>query len=78
MLALPAVRKLGHDPRLHRVRFDWRAAGEQGQRTVTQLSQQLRRFLDDRTRLVNRCIGQLIQPSNATPSPCGNRHPLVI
>jgi hypothetical protein len=61
VLALPAIREDGHDPRLHRIRFDWLAAGEQAQRTVAQLSQQLRRYLDDRAWMENRRIAQLIQ-----------------
>jgi hypothetical protein len=36
------------------VHHDWLEAGEHTQRTVAQLSQQLRRFLDDRAFLENR------------------------
>jgi flagellar motility protein MotE (MotC chaperone) len=48
VLALPAVAALKPEPRTRRVHHDWLAAGEHTQRTVAQLSQQLRRFLDDR------------------------------
>lgn len=61
VLGLPAIKESAPDPRLSRIRFDWLAAGEQAQRTVAQLSQQLRRFLDDRAWLENRRITELIQ-----------------
>ncbi|RPE63038.1 uncharacterized protein DUF3375 [Tibeticola sediminis] len=54
VLALPAVVALKPEPRLRRVHHDWLEAGEHTQRTVAQLSQQLRRFLDDRAFLENR------------------------
>jgi hypothetical protein len=52
-LALPPVRELRSDVRLRRVHYDWLEAGEHTQRTVAQLSQQLRRFLDDQAWLEN-------------------------
>jgi hypothetical protein len=42
------------------VHYDWLEAGEHTQRTVAQLSQQLRRFLDDRAFLENRRILTLL------------------
>ncbi|MDD2457767.1 MAG: DUF3375 domain-containing protein, partial [Eubacteriales bacterium] len=54
VLALPPVRDLQPDARLRRVHYDWLEAGEQTQRTVAQLSAQLRRFLDDQAFLENR------------------------
>lgn len=60
-LALEAVAALKPDPRLRRVHFDWLEAGEVTQRTVARLSEQLRRFLDDRAWLENRRIMQLIR-----------------
>jgi hypothetical protein len=60
-LALPAVSALEPDPRLRRVHHDWLEAAEYTQRTVAQLSQQLRRFLDDRAWLENRRIIELLQ-----------------
>jgi flagellar motility protein MotE (MotC chaperone) len=60
VLALPAVSALAPDPRTRRVHHDWLAAGEHTQRTVAQLSQQLRRFLDDRAWLDNRRIIELL------------------
>jgi len=61
VLALPAVVALKPDPRIRRVHHDWLEAGEHTQRTVAQLSQQLRRFLDDRAFLENRRILELLR-----------------
>ncbi|TSE35224.1 DUF3375 domain-containing protein [Tepidimonas charontis] len=60
ILALPAIAELAPDPRLRRVHHDWLEAGEHTQRTVAMLSQQLRRFLDDRAFLENRRILDLL------------------
>ncbi|MBS0353824.1 MAG: DUF3375 domain-containing protein [Proteobacteria bacterium] len=60
VLALPAVAALQPDARTRRVHYDWLEAGEHTQRTVAQLSQQLRRFLDDRAFLENRRILDLL------------------
>lgn len=60
VLVLPAVMALKPEPRTRRVHHDWLEAGEHTQRTVAQLSQQLRRFLDDRAFLENRRILDLL------------------
>jgi flagellar motility protein MotE (MotC chaperone) len=60
VLALPAVADLIPDTRTRRVHYDWMEAGENTQRTVAQLSQQLRRFLDDQTWLENRRIMDIL------------------
>lgn len=60
VLALPIVAALKPEPRTRRVHHDWLEAGEHTQRTVAQLSQQLRRFLDDRAFLENRRILDLL------------------
>lgn len=60
VLALPAVADLGPDVRMRRVHYDWLEAGEHTQRTVAQLSQQLRRFLDDKAWLENRRIMDIL------------------
>jgi hypothetical protein len=60
ILQLPPVSEMNPDPRLRRVHHDWMEAGEQTQRTVSQLSQQLRRFLDDQAWLENRRIMDII------------------
>lgn len=61
VLELPAVAALRPEPRLRRVHHDWLEAGEHTQRTVAQLSHQLRRFLDDRAYLENRRILDLLR-----------------
>ncbi|CAG4886799.1 DUF3375 domain-containing protein [Paraburkholderia gardini] len=61
VLALPAVANLKPDARTGRVHYDWLEAGEHTQRTVAQLSQQLRRFLDDQAWLENRRIMDILR-----------------
>lgn len=60
VLSLPAVASLQPDARTRRVHYDWMEAGEHTQRTVAQLSQQLRRFLDDQAWLENRRIMEIL------------------
>ena len=60
VLALPAITELNPDARTRRVHYDWLEAGEHTQRTVAQLSQQLRRFLDDKAWLENRRIMDIL------------------
>jgi hypothetical protein len=60
VVQLPPVEALSPDLRLKRVHYDWLEAGEQAQATVAQLSQQLRRFLDDQAWLENRRIMDLL------------------
>ena len=60
VLALPAVTELNPDARTRRIHYDWLEAGEHTQRTVAQLSQQLRRFLDDKAWLENRRIMDIL------------------
>lgn len=66
VFALPAIESLEADPRLKRVHYDWLEAGEQTQRTVARLSQQLRRYLDDRAFLENKRIMQLLHEIEAS------------
>jgi len=61
VLALPAINALNPDRRTRRIHHDWLEAGEYTQRTVAQLSQQLRRFLDDQAWLENRRIMDILQ-----------------
>jgi hypothetical protein len=60
VLSLPTLAALSPDIRLRHVHYDWLEAGEHAQRTVAQLSQQLRRFLDDQAWLENRRIMDLL------------------
>jgi len=61
VLQLPPIAELAPDMRLKRVHYDWLEAGEQAQRTVALLSQQLRRFLDDQAWLENRRIMDILR-----------------
>jgi len=61
VLALAPVAELKPDSRTRRVHYDWLEAGEHTQRTVAQLSQQLRRFLDDQAWLENRRIMDILR-----------------
>ena len=65
VLQLEPVAAMAPDPRLKRVHYDWLEAGEQAQRTVALLSQQLRRFLDDQAYLENRRIMDLLKSLEA-------------
>jgi hypothetical protein len=65
VLQLEPVADLAPDARLRRVHYDWLEAGEQAQRTVALLSQQLRRFLDDQAYLENRRIMELLRSIEA-------------
>jgi hypothetical protein len=67
---LRAVGEIGHlagqyDERLARVHFDWIDACERTQATVRLLSEQLRRFLDDRAWLENRRVFELVRSIEA-------------
>jgi hypothetical protein len=61
ILSLPAVAGLTPDRRTQRIHYDWLEAGEHTQRTVAHLSQQLRRFLDDKAWLENRRIMDILR-----------------
>jgi hypothetical protein len=61
VMALEAVTRLDPDPRLLRIHYDWLEAGEVAQRTVARLSEQLRRYLDDKVWLENRVIMQVVR-----------------
>ncbi|OUS91951.1 DUF3375 domain-containing protein [Rhodococcus sp. NCIMB 12038] len=49
------------DPRLRHIHHDWLDAGERTQATVRQLSEQLRRFLDDQVWLENRRVMDILR-----------------
>ncbi len=61
LLDLPAIHAMEPDPRTGRLHYDWLEAGEHTQRTVAELSSQLRRFLDDQAWLENRRIMELLR-----------------
>ncbi|MBL4760006.1 MAG: DUF3375 domain-containing protein [Mariprofundaceae bacterium] len=68
VMALAPVAESRPDARLRRVHYDWLEAGEHTQRTVAQLSSQLRRFLDDKAWLENKRIMEILShiKSNAS------------
>jgi hypothetical protein len=49
------------DPRMRYVHYDWLDAGERTQATVRQLSEQLRRFLDDQVWAENRRVVEILR-----------------
>jgi Protein of unknown function (DUF3375) len=65
VLELAPVQALKPDTRTKRIHYDWLEAGEHTQRTVAQLSQQLRRFLDDQAWLENRRIMDILRSIEA-------------
>ncbi|MBU0968905.1 MAG: DUF3375 domain-containing protein [Proteobacteria bacterium] len=65
VLALPPIVDMGPEMRLRRIHYDWLEAGEHAQRTVARLSEQLRRFLDDRAWLENRRIMDILHDIEA-------------
>lgn len=56
ILNLPPIQALNPEENHRYIHYDWLEAGEHTQRTVAQLSQHLRRFLDDKAWLENRRI----------------------
>ncbi|OZM70634.1 hypothetical protein CFN78_24890 [Amycolatopsis antarctica] len=54
------------DARVRSIHHDWSAAAERAQRTVRQISEQLRRFLDDQVWLENRRVLDLVREVEAT------------
>lgn len=60
VLTLPPVIEMQPESRLQRIHYDWLEAGEHTQRTVARLSEQLRRFLDDKAWLENRRIMDIL------------------
>ena len=67
----------GNDPRLRHIHYDWLDAAERTQATVRQLSEQLRRFLDDQVWFENRRVIDILRSIEvacaAAPRP--ERHP---
>jgi len=59
------VPAINPDERLRRINNDWAEAAERTQRTVRQISEQLRRFLDDQVWLENRRVVDLVRAIEA-------------
>ncbi|KAA8939239.1 DUF3375 family protein, partial [Mycobacterium sp.] len=61
---LAKVSRLGmieHDQRIRGIHHDWSEAADRAQRTIRQISEQLRRFLDDQIWLENRRVLDLVR-----------------
>jgi flagellar motility protein MotE (MotC chaperone) len=54
------------DPRMRHIHYDWLDAGERTQNTVRQLSEQLRRFLDDQVWFENRRVIDILRGIEAS------------
>ncbi len=63
------------DRRLRTVHHDWSEAAERAQRTVRQVSEQLRRFLDDQVWLENRRVFDLVRAVEAAALEVRHQHP---
>lgn len=74
---LDSMEQLDSDRRLRRVHHDWSEAAERTQRTVRQISEQLRRFLDDQVWLENRRVLDLVRSIEAAALACRNAFPTV-
>lgn len=66
---LDSMEQFESDRRLRRVHHDWSEAAERTQRTVRQISEQLRRFLDDQVWLENRRVLDLVRSIERRPWP---------
>jgi hypothetical protein len=69
------MEQLETDRRLRTVHHDWSEAAERTQRTVRQISEQLRRFLDDQVWLENRRVLELVRSVEAAALTCRDRPP---
>jgi len=76
VMSLPPVAESRPDSRLRRVHYDWLSAGEHTQRTVAQLSGQLRRFLDDKAWLENKRIMEILRQIKSNACAVEARPPL--
>ncbi len=65
------------DRRLEKVHHDWSEAAERTQRTVRQISEQLRRFLEDQVWLENRRVLALIRQVEAAALASRDRSPAI-
>jgi len=75
VLSLPPVAESRPDSRLRRVHYDWLLAGEHTQQAVAQLSNQLRRFLDDKAWLENKRIMEILHNIKGNARQCMDNPP---
>jgi hypothetical protein len=67
--------ELDADRRLRTIHYDWSEAAERTQQTVRQISEQLRRFLDDQVWLENRRVVDLVRQVEAAALRCRDTPP---
>lgn len=67
--------ELDTDRRLRTIHYDWSEAAERTQQTVRQISEQLRRFLDDQVWLENRRVLDLAREIEAAALACHDTPP---
>lgn len=72
-----ALAELEPDGRLRKVHHDWSEAAERTQQTVRQISEQLRRFLDDQVWLENRRVLNLVRSIEAAALACRDTPPTI-
>ena len=77
LVRLQSLEQLDADRRLRTVHHDWSEAAERTQRTVRQISEQLRRFLDDQVWLENRRVLDLVRSIEAAALACRDAPPTV-
>ncbi len=68
---------LDTERRLRTIHHDWSDAAERTQRTVRQISEQLRRFLDDQVWLENRRVLDLVKTIEAAALACRDAPPAI-
>jgi flagellar motility protein MotE (MotC chaperone) len=64
--AVQRMPQIGADRRLRKVHYDWADAAERAQQTVRNLSEQLRRFLEDQVWVENRRVMDLVRAVEAS------------
>ncbi len=69
------LEELDTDQRLRTVHHDWSEAAERTQRTVRQISEQLRRFLDDQVWVENRRVLDLVRAVESAALACRHEPP---
>jgi hypothetical protein len=72
-----ALEPLDADQRLRTVHHDWSDAAERTQQTVRQISEQLRRFLDDQLWLENRRVLDLVRSIEGSALACRDQPPTL-
>lgn len=77
LTSVQALPDVDPDRRLRTIHHDWSDAAERTQRTVRQISEQLRRFLDDQLWLENRRVLELVRSVEAAALACRESPPPI-